>query len=111
MNLTFRQQYAALIYSNSGNVTLVNTNFYQVQAEMSQSTSAVIFQSQCSSPPFGCGSLTYRGGEVTLLNNGYEYRSDLALSGFIYRVGFNAVTIEGVKFSYNWVAGPLACPA
>ena len=106
----FRQQYLALIYSNSGNITLLNTTFSQIQVDMSQSTSAVIAQTQCTSLPYYCGSLTYIGGLVTLLNNGYEYRSALALSGFIYGLGFNSVTITSVNFNYNWVAGSQNVP-
>ena len=107
----FRQQYAALLYSDSGNLTLLNTTFSQIQVEMSQVTSAVIVQTQCVNLPYGCGSLTYIGGTVTLLNNGYEYRSDLTLSGFIYGFGFNSATIKGVKFTYNWTAGSRNLPS
>lgn len=100
----FKMQLAALIESQCGDLELINVDFDDCIPNPTGLSTALITQS-CpdESAPYYCGNFSYIGGSVTRLNWGYEYRSDIVLSGFLAADGFYSVVISKVRFEFNFL--------
>ena len=94
----FQQQFQSFIYSNGG-VYLTSVNFDKIQASSSK---AWIYMECLTS---SCPNLNfkYKGGNITNLNYGYEYRADILLSGFFKGDGINYFEMNGVTIQYAFV--------
>lgn len=100
-----KQQLKSIIENHCGKITLQNVDFTDCMSSPNDLKGGIIVQSAVPEAlqPYWCGELLYQSGAVELLNNGYEYRSDLSLSGFLSGTGFKSVIIENVRFEYNFV--------
>jgi hypothetical protein len=97
-----RQQFYSLIDADAAQtvVTLENVDFERCQAGKDDGNLDTKF-------PFIIlisNKLTFNGGSVTYLNDGYEMEENIVLTGFLY--GTEAVIdlkFDNVKFEYNYV--------
>ncbi|OMJ89221.1 hypothetical protein SteCoe_8700 [Stentor coeruleus] len=89
MRLGFRN----LIKSISSNVTIQNSDFYNIYA--SQET--IFIEGN------GGYYFYYENGTVSLINNGYEPTGDYILSAFLYLNSLESVIISNVSFKNNLV--------
>lgn len=84
--------------------------FHKIQVAGTTTTSAVISSHDCTEVS-ACGSISFTGGEVTLLNDGYEVNpdnlvlADLTQAGFITSEFSRQITLENVQFRYNIIQG------
>jgi len=101
---SFKMQLSALIDNQCGDLVLLNVDFDNCIPSPTGLSTALITQS-CpdQSAPYYCGNFSYIGGSVTRLNWGYEYRSDIVLSGFLSADGFYSVVISRVVFEFNFL--------
>lgn len=93
----FGQQLNAIIKS-SGSVWLFIVNFSNVMAHYDGAIINLDCKISCSHIEF-----FYYMGNVTKLNNGYEYTTDKYQAGFIKISGYKEAGIYFVKFDYNMV--------
>jgi hypothetical protein len=94
----FRQQFNSLIKAVSTNLSLQSTSFANVQTNPGQ-----VILAECTDPYTKQCSVTYSSGAVTLLNNGYEFKTDINQHGFMAVKGYYGVTLSNLQFSYNIV--------
>ena len=100
--VNFTMQMFAFININGGNVRLDDVNFTSVQASTRETYAAVILQQSVCSPG-RCGSLQYRKGRVSLINNGYEYSDELFLVPFFRGKAVDYVELAELDFRLNMV--------
>ena len=94
--LYFQQQYNSFIYAQ-GSVSLTNVNFDRIQA-YEKGAFIILDCSNCKNLDF-----SYKGGTVTNLNYGYEYKTDIYQSGFIKSQGISSFLMENVVFAFDMV--------
>ena len=92
----FQQQYNSFIYAQ-GSVSLTNVNFDRIQA-YEKGAFIILDCSNCKNLDF-----SYKGGTVTNLNYGYEYKTDIYQSGFIKSQGISSFLMENVVFTFDMV--------
>ena len=100
-----KQQLKAIIANQCGSITLQSVSFIDCMSRPRDSQGGLILQTSVPQhlQPYWCGELLFLGGSVELLNNGYEFRTDLRLGSFLVGAGFRNVTVWGVKFEFNFV--------
>ena len=94
-----RQQMQALILSTCASVTLINVDFINILPLRDSSDNAAVILHH-SDGNF-CGNLTYRGGTVSYLNNGYEYQQDTVVTGFLHSEFYDSVLLDSILFHHN----------
>jgi hypothetical protein len=92
----FRQQFNSLINADSTDLSLHDTSFSNVQTSPSQ-----VILAKCTEPHSSKCTVTYDDGTVTLLNNGYEFKTDISQHGFMAVKGYYHVSLSNLRFSYN----------
>ena len=100
----FRQQLQALIWNQCGDIQLFNVHFDRCMSAP-QGLQGGVFGQSCpdSNAPYNCGQFSYVSGSVSRLNEGYEYQTDISLSGFLTADGLYSLLIESVLFEYNFL--------
>jgi len=95
---SFRQNFKSLFFMTGASGKFENVTFEDIIVH-----TAVIIQNenQFMSP---YTSFSYTSGKVSLLNNGFELRSDLQMYGFFYSTSLGSLLIDNVQFSYNLLA-------
>ena len=97
-------KYQSIISIVRGDLILKNVNFKNIVVTPGH---AVI-----KTFPWACGygnyynSFIYDGGEVSLINNGFEVIHENPLASFISICGFKEIIIKNVKFTMNVFSGP-----
>lgn len=86
-----------------GTVSFTRTNFTNYHTSHAEQ-SAVVFNAVACKVSANCGSFTYVGGRVRLLNNGFELYDPPRLSPFLWLGALSKVEIESVAFEFNVVA-------
>ena len=101
---SFKMQLAAIISNQCGDLQLSNVYFDDCVPSPTGLDSGLITQT-CPDEraPYYCGNFSYNGGGVTRLNSGYEYRSNIVLSGFMSADGFFTFQINNVVFEFNFL--------
>jgi predicted outer membrane repeat protein len=93
-----RQQFRALIEVTDGDIEMTDTHFDHVQTTNDSSSAVVTMGSQAK--PVS-GSFLYRGGSVTYMNNGYEYRNKSQFGNFAVITMVSTVEVHDVTFQWN----------
>ena len=62
----------SIISLEYGNLTMTNVDFRRIQTSNLEITAGVVSSTRCTAEDVICGDITYNGGTVTLLNDGYE---------------------------------------
>jgi len=101
---SFRQQLKAIIWNECGDIHLINVDFDRCMSAP-QGLSGGLFGQACpdSKAPYDCGTFSFLSGSVSGLNDGYEYRPDIVLSGFLSADGLQTLLLESVLFEYNFL--------
>lgn len=94
----FRQNFTSLLQLNGGNGKFENVTFEDIIVQKAVVVHNEVFYM------FPHTSFSYTLGKVTLLNNGFEIRSDLQMYGFFYSTSLGFLLIDRVDFSYNLLA-------
>ncbi|CAG9312679.1 unnamed protein product [Blepharisma stoltei] len=92
----FRFNYDSIIAGN-GILKLYNVNFDNIRLSGKEKSAVIYAQSQYDF------EISYIGGSLTRLNNGYEFGDSLDFSGFLYVETEASILIKNVKFKYNLV--------
>jgi len=102
--LNFRQQLHSLIWVDCGTVLMSQVDFVNgMAAPVGLWGGLLRLTSPAQKEPYSCGTVKYAGGHVSLLNNGYEYRTNIELSGFLAFDGVYFLSISHVFFEYNFI--------
>lgn len=99
---SFRTQAKALILNNCGEVVFRNFRFERFVVAPSGLKGGVILHECLEGKLPYCGSLLFERGEVLFLNDGYEYRSDIALTGLMAVQGVRLLNITNVTFRFSF---------
>jgi len=95
-----RQGYGGFINAK-GKIDIQSTTFSNILGTGAKLSAFIVQEcSSCSVEVRQC-TFTFEGRSVELLNNGYEYKSAIAQSGFYYGDSVIDVTIKSVTFSTN----------
>lgn len=101
----FRMELDAIIKaSGKATIELVNVDFEFIRVSPQTASAVVVFEA-CPeiNLPYDCGVLSYIGGTVYGLNDGFEVESDVKLQGFLYASNAKLIKMEGIEFSYGLV--------
>jgi len=102
--VTIKHQPLALILNQCGNLLMTDVAFSNIIPRRLGLNGGVIQQLTLDAyEPYYCGTFSYEGGMVELLNSGYEYSTNSLYSGFAWLSALRSITISRVLFLFNYM--------